>query len=56
MGLSACPVRECGSDGRAAVLGVHLDRLDNQVESVRAVNFARYAIGEDWRETEAFGK
>ena len=38
------------------MLGVQLDRLDNQIESVNAVDFARYAIGEAWRETEAFGE
>jgi len=54
--LSACAVRESWSVGRAAVLGVQLDRLDHQVKSVRAVDFARYAIGEAWRETEAFGE
>jgi hypothetical protein len=54
--LSACAVWGSWSVGRAAVLGVQLDRLDNQIESVNAVDFARYAIGEDWRETEAFGE
>ena len=38
------------------MLGVQLDRLDNQVEGINAVDFARYAIGEAWRETEAFGE
>ena len=38
------------------MLGVQLDRLDDQIKSVNAVDFARYAIGDAWRETEAFGE
>jgi hypothetical protein len=39
-----------------AVLGVQLDRFDDQVKSVGAVDFACYAIGGAWRETKAFGE
>ena len=56
MVLSACAVWGSLSVGRATVLGVQLDPRDNQIESVNAVDFARYAIGEAWRETEAFGE
>ena len=38
------------------MFGVQLDRVNNQVESICAVDFARYAVGMAWRETKAFGE
>ena len=55
MALSACAVWESWSVGRAAVLGVQPDRLDDQVERVNAVDFAARYAGVAWREAKAFG-
>ena len=38
------------------MLGVQLDRFDDQVECVDTVDFARHAVGLARREAEAFGE
>jgi hypothetical protein len=53
------PVRAVGRseiEGRVPVLGVELDRFNNQIKGVNAVDFAGHAIGFAGNRLEAFGE
>src|SRR6476469_2420638 len=42
--LSACAVRRSVNNGRPRMFGVCLDRFDDQVEFIGAIDFARHAV------------
>jgi len=54
--LSVRAVRRRGSKGRLPVLGVELDRFNNQVECMNAVDLAGHAIGFAGDGAKAFGE
>jgi hypothetical protein len=55
-GLTSRAVIRRKSNRRPPVFGVQLDRFDNQVEGVHAVDLACHAIGTAWNGAEAFGE